>query len=73
MNATSQSNNAAPDLIMHSGLVTTLDRVKPTADAIAIKDGVFTAVGHGRDIMKAGRPLDQGDRPQGQAGPAGAH
>ncbi|HJS60169.1 MAG TPA: twin-arginine translocation signal domain-containing protein, partial [Pseudolabrys sp.] len=28
-----------PDLILHNGLVTTLDRTNPTASAVAIKDG----------------------------------
>ena len=34
-----------PDLILHRGLFTTLDRSNPTASAVAIKDGMFTAVG----------------------------
>ena len=54
MNTETQA--AAPDLILHSGLVTTLDRANPTADAIAIRDGVFSAVGHGRDIMPLAGP-----------------
>ena len=41
----------APDLILHSGLVTTLDGSNPAASAVAIKDGVFTAVGRREDIM----------------------
>ncbi|RTL64220.1 MAG: amidohydrolase, partial [Hyphomicrobiales bacterium] len=41
----------APDLILHNALVTTLDRTKPAAQAIAIKDGRFTAVGADRDVM----------------------
>lgn len=40
------------DLILHRGLFTTLDRGNPTANAVAIKDGVFTAVGHDQEIMK---------------------
>ena len=36
-----------PDLILHRGLFTTLDRSNPTASAVAIKDGRFTAVGAG--------------------------
>jgi predicted amidohydrolase YtcJ len=38
---------SAPALILHRGLFTTLDRGNPTASAVAIQDGVFTAVGHG--------------------------
>jgi predicted amidohydrolase YtcJ len=45
-----------PDLILHRGLFTTLDRSNPTASAIAIKDGVFTAVGHDRDIVPLAGP-----------------
>src|ERR1700752_950213 len=40
-----------PDTILHRGLFTTLDRSNPTASAVAIKDGVFTAVGHDADVM----------------------
>ena len=45
-----------PDLILHRGLFTTLDRGNPTASAVAIKDGVFTAVGHDQDIMDLAGP-----------------
>jgi predicted amidohydrolase YtcJ len=41
----------APDTILHSGLFTTLDRSNPNPSAVAITDGVFTAVGHREDIM----------------------
>src|SRR5271156_2450193 len=41
-----------PDLILHRGLFTTLDRSNPTASAVAIKDGRFTHVGHDAEIMK---------------------
>jgi predicted amidohydrolase YtcJ len=41
----------APDLILHRGLFTTLDRSNPTANAVAIKDGRFTAVGRSEDIL----------------------
>ncbi|UVK38847.1 amidohydrolase [Mesorhizobium sp. AR10] len=39
------------DLILHHGLITTLDRSNPTASAVAIKDGKVLAVGHDWDIM----------------------
>ena len=35
---------SGPDLILHRGLVTTLDRANPAATAIAIEDGRFSAV-----------------------------
>src|ERR1700735_2203045 len=43
--------DGSPDLILHRGRFTTLDRSNPIADAVAIKDGRFTAVGHDREIM----------------------
>ena len=39
------------DLILHRGLFVTLDRKNPTADAVAIKDGKFLAVGRSHEIM----------------------
>ena len=47
---------SAPDLILHRGLFTTLDRGSPTASAVAIKDGVFIAVGHDSEVMKLAGP-----------------
>ena len=46
----------APDLILHRGLFTTLDRTNPTASAVGIKDGVFVAVGHDHEVMKLAEP-----------------
>jgi len=45
------TGHEVPDLIVHRGLITTLDRSNPLASAAAIKDGWFTAVGHDRDIL----------------------
>lgn len=39
------------DLILHHGQFTTLDRSRPTAQAVAIKDGRFLQVGEDADIM----------------------
>jgi len=47
---------STPDLILHHGLFTTLDRGNPTASAVAIKDGVFIAVGHDSEVMKLAGP-----------------
>src|ERR1700691_3351004 len=47
---------SSPDLILHRGLFTTLDRGNPTASAVAIRDGVCTAVGHDHEIMKLAGP-----------------
>jgi predicted amidohydrolase YtcJ len=46
----------APDLILHRGLFTTLDRSSPTASAVAITDGRFISVGHDREIMPLAGP-----------------
>ena len=47
---------STPDLILHHGLFTTLDRGNPTASAVAIKDGMFVAVGHDSEVMKLAGP-----------------
>src|SRR5579883_1980149 len=39
------------DLILHNGAITTLDPAKPSASAIAIKDGIIAAVGNDRAVM----------------------
>jgi predicted amidohydrolase YtcJ len=44
------------DLILRNGLITTLDRANPAASAVAITDGVFTAVGRDGDVMPLAGP-----------------
>src|ERR1700751_3645292 len=46
------SSNTTPELILHRGLFSTLDRANPTATAVAIADGKFSAVGRDNDVMK---------------------
>jgi predicted amidohydrolase YtcJ len=46
----------SPDLILHRGRFTTLDRSNPVANAVAIKDGVFSAVGRDEDVMPLAVP-----------------
>jgi predicted amidohydrolase YtcJ len=46
------SSNTTPELILHRGLFTTLDRANPTATAVAIREGKFSAVGRDNDVMK---------------------
>ena len=48
-----------PDLILHRGQVTTLDRGNPVATALAVKDGRFTSVGQDREIMALAGPDTQ--------------
>ena len=45
-----------PDLIVHGGTFTTLDRANPSASAVAIKDGRFMAVGRAEDILPLAGP-----------------
>ena len=42
---------STPDLILHGGRFTTLDRSNPTATAVAIKDGRFTRVGGDKEVL----------------------
>src|ERR1700754_5362312 len=44
-------SGTAPDLILHHGRVTTLDRGNPNATAIAIRDGKFVRVGNDADVL----------------------
>jgi len=48
--------NADADLVLFNGRVTTLDRQKPEAQAVAIRDGRFQAVGDDRGIMVLAGP-----------------
>lgn len=41
----------APDIVLYNGKATTLDRSNPAASAVAIKNGMFSAVGSDREIM----------------------
>ncbi|WP_136684968.1 amidohydrolase [Falsirhodobacter xinxiangensis] len=55
-----------PDLILHNARITTLDRAAPTATAVAISDGAFTATGGDAEILKLAGPqtrqIDMGGR-----------
>jgi predicted amidohydrolase YtcJ len=48
--------HSTPDVILHRGLFTTLDRSNPHAEAVAIKDGKFTAVGRANEVMALAGP-----------------
>ena len=50
------NSDAAPDLLLHRGLITTLDRSRPTATAVAIKQGIFSAVGEDREVLPLAGP-----------------
>src|SRR5580704_4011553 len=51
-----RNSDAAPDLVLHRGLIATLDRSRPTAAAVAIKRGVFSAVGEDREVLPLAGP-----------------
>ncbi|MBN9278418.1 MAG: amidohydrolase family protein, partial [Hyphomicrobium sp.] len=46
----------SPDLILHNGQITTLDRANPSATALAIKDGKFSAVGSDKEVVPLAGP-----------------
>ncbi len=50
------TSHDTPDIVLHGGTFTTLDRSNPIANAVAIKDGVFTAVGRQEDIVPLAAP-----------------
>src|SRR5471030_2485967 len=52
----SQDLSQQPDLILHRGLFTTLDRSNPHAEAVAIKDERFTHVGRANEILALAGP-----------------
>jgi predicted amidohydrolase YtcJ len=52
-------NGHYPDLVLHRGLLTTLDRSNPSATAVAIKDGKFAAVGHDHEVTTMAGPETQ--------------
>src|SRR6201988_1397861 len=49
-------SGTAPDLILHHGRVTTLDRSNPGATAVAIRDGKFVRVGNDADVLALAGP-----------------
>ena len=46
----------SPDLILHRGRLTTLDRGNPVASAVAVKDGRFTQVGRDQEVLALAGP-----------------
>jgi len=47
------------DVILFNGRITTLDRQKPEASAVAIRDGRFLTVGDEREVMPLAGPITQ--------------
>jgi predicted amidohydrolase YtcJ len=50
------AESAVPDLILHHGVFTTLDRARPVVGAVAIKDGRFLRVGDDAEIVRLAGP-----------------
>jgi predicted amidohydrolase YtcJ len=48
--------SAAADLVLHGGAITTLDRARPIASAVAIRDGRFTHVGSDAEVLPFAGP-----------------
>ena len=44
-------SNATPDVIFHNGQITTLNKSQPRANAVAVKDGKFIAVGTDAEVL----------------------
>ncbi|MEM5298812.1 amidohydrolase [Burkholderia sp. JPY481] len=61
------ATSTQPDLILHNGQFTTLDRSNPVATAVAIADGRFVAVGSDAEVVplagSATRVIDLAGRP----------
>ncbi|MCG5078156.1 amidohydrolase family protein, partial [Paraburkholderia tagetis] len=61
------ATDTPPDLILHNGRFTTLDRSNPNATAVAVAGGRFVAVGSDADVMPLARGttrvVDLGGRP----------
>ena len=51
-----KASTSTPDLILHRGLLTTLDRANPAATAVAIKGGKFVGVGREADVLPLAGP-----------------
>jgi predicted amidohydrolase YtcJ len=54
-----QSMSSSAELVLYNAKITTLDRQKPEAEAVAIRDGRFVAVGSERDVMVSASPNAQ--------------
>src|SRR5258707_2409308 len=71
--AEAQSATTAPDLILHNGKITTLDRQNPEAQAVAIRDGRFVAAGAGKGLIGPTRAATKQNEHSGRPGVSGAH
>ncbi|RZL03914.1 MAG: amidohydrolase [Rubrivivax sp.] len=56
---TAAAERTTPELILHHGLITTLDKANPTATAVAIQNGRFLKVGQDHEVMPLAGPDTQ--------------
>ena len=57
MTKTSEAQAVAPDIIVHNARITTLDRSRPQAEAVAMLNGKFLQVGTEREILPLAGPM----------------
>ena len=50
------SKQAGADLILHNGVIWTVDDKKPSVQAVAVKDGTFVVVGSNAEALKLRGP-----------------
>jgi predicted amidohydrolase YtcJ len=48
--------SSSAELVLYNGRITTFDRQKPEAEAVAMRDGRFVAVGSEREVMASAGP-----------------
>ena len=58
-----QLSTLAPDAIFHNARIYTMEARQPLAQAVAIKDGRFLAVGHDAEITPLAGCAHAGGRP----------
>jgi hypothetical protein len=46
-----QGSASAPDLILYNGRIVTLDRARPRASALAVRDGEVVTIGEDREVL----------------------
>ena len=52
----SEPQNAVADLILHNGVIYTIDDKNPTVEAVAIRDGKFAAIGSDKSVLQLRGP-----------------
>jgi predicted amidohydrolase YtcJ len=58
----------APDLILHNGRFTILDKSNPVASAVTITEGKFASIGREEDVMPLAGSATRVINPRGRSG-----